>query len=66
MNNKNYIINLRKLINRYNYLYYVLGKPVVHDNYYDNLLNKLKYKEKIFLRDTNKNSPSKQLGYNEA
>ena len=65
MNNRDYIINLRNLINKYNYLYYVLGKPLVTDHLYDQLLLKLKLQEKKYLKIININSPTNQIGYKE-
>jgi len=65
MNNKNLIINLRKLVNKYNYLYYVLGKPVVSDIFYDAMLLKLNNIEKKYLKNIDAKSPSENIGYNE-
>ncbi|MCX7875209.1 MAG: NAD-dependent DNA ligase LigA, partial [Melioribacteraceae bacterium] len=38
---KSKIVELRKLINKYDYEYYVLNKPSVSDFYYDELFNEL-------------------------
>lgn len=58
----NKINDLRKLIEKHNYNYYVLAKPVISDFEFDNLLNELKKLEDEFPEFDDPNSPTKRVG----
>lgn len=53
---------LIKLINKYNYYYYTLDKPLVDDATYDELMNELLTIEKNYPEITRDDSPSKKVG----
>jgi DNA ligase (NAD+) len=63
-NNKmeNKIENLRKEINRHNYLYHTLNKPEISDVEYDKLFLKLKKLEEKYPELVTKDSPTQYVG----
>ncbi|WP_102347870.1 NAD-dependent DNA ligase LigA [Bacillus sp. Marseille-P3661] len=61
-NDKNRIIELRELLNQYNYEYYVLDKPTVEDYQYDQLMNELIQLEEIHPELVTPDSPSQRVG----
>ncbi|WOX79432.1 NAD-dependent DNA ligase LigA [Candidatus Shikimatogenerans bostrichidophilus] len=60
---KKLIINLSKQINKHNYRYYILNKPIISNYEYDKLLKKLIKLEKKY-NFIYKNSPIKQFNKN--
>ena len=60
--NKKRIIELRKLINRYNDEYYLNDNSLITDREFDNLLNELIKLEKKYPKFDDLNSPSKRVG----
>ena len=56
------ILELRKLLNQYNYEYYVLSRPSVSDQEYDSLMHELIDLEKEFPEYDDLNSPTKRVG----
>ncbi len=59
---KKRIDELVKLLNRYNYLYYVENNPVVTDDEYDRLYRELAELEKEFPKYAAENSPTRKVG----
>ena len=53
---------LVKLLNQYNYQYYVLDEPTVDDVEYDSLMRELKNLELKYPDDIFPNTPTKQVG----
>ena len=53
---------LIKLLNQYNYQYYVLDEPTVDDVEYDSLMRELKHLEELYPEDVLDNTPTKQVG----
>lgn len=53
---------LVKLLNQYNYQYYVLDEPTVDDVEYDSLMRELKHLEELYPEDVLDNTPTKQVG----
>jgi len=53
---------LIKLINKYNYYYYTLDKPLVDDATYDELMNELVTIEKSYPEIIRDDSPAKKVG----
>lgn len=56
------IIDLRNLIEKHNYNYYVLAKPVISDFEFDNLLKELVKLEQGYPEFDDPNSPTKRVG----
>lgn len=54
--------DLVKLLNQYNYQYYVLDDPTVDDVEYDSLMHELKKLEETYPEDVLDNTPTKQVG----
>lgn len=59
---KERILELRKLLNQYNYEYYVLSRPSVSDQEYDSLMHELIDLEREFPEFDDLNSPTKRVG----
>jgi len=59
---KERILELRKLLNQYNYEYYVLSRPSVSDQEYDSLMHELIDLEREFPEYEDLNSPTKRVG----
>ena len=59
---KDRILELRKLLNQYNYEYYVLSRPSVSDQEYDSLMHELIDLENEFPEYDDANSPTKRVG----
>lgn len=59
---ENRILELRKLIEKHQYLYHVLDNPEIEDSVYDTLFYELLKLEEENLEFTDKNSPSKRVG----
>ncbi|WP_343187811.1 NAD-dependent DNA ligase LigA [Buchnera aphidicola (Periphyllus koelreuteriae)] len=59
---KKKIKDLQNIIIYYNYLYFILGKPIISDDRYDYLFNKLKFLENKYLKKININSPTQLVG----
>lgn len=59
---KDRILELRKLLNQYNYEYYVLSRPSVSDQEYDSLMHELIDLEAEFPELDDPNSPTKRVG----
>lgn len=59
---KKRVEELTKLLNEYNYQYYVLDNPSVSDSEYDRLINELIAIEKKFPELKSKNSPTQRVG----
>ena len=59
---KNRVLEIRKLLDRYNYEYYVLDNPSVEDQEYDRLMNELIELEKTYPMFDDANSPSHRVG----
>ena len=59
---KNRIDELRKLINKYDYEYYVLNKPSVSDYEYDQIFNQLLVLEKEYPEFITSDSPTQRVG----
>lgn len=59
---KERIEELKKLIEKYNYLYYVENKPQISDLEYDALFDELKSLEEQFPEYADANSPTKRVG----
>ncbi|QJC32729.1 NAD-dependent DNA ligase LigA [Enterobacteriaceae endosymbiont of Donacia semicuprea] len=59
---KKRILQLRKIIIKHNYRYYILNNSSILDYQYDNLILKLKKLEKLFPYLKNKYSPTKLVG----
>ena len=59
---KERIQELRKLLNQYNYEYYVLSRPTVSDQEYDSLMLELIDLEREFPEFDDPNSPTKRVG----
>lgn len=59
---KNRVLEIRKLLDRYNYEYYVLDNPSVEDQEYDRLMNELIDLEKAYPMFDDPNSPSHRVG----
>ncbi|MGM0572371.1 MAG: DNA ligase LigA-related protein, partial [Bacteroidota bacterium] len=53
---------LRQLINKHNYRYYVLADPSISDYEYDKLMEELIALEKSFPELSDSNSPSQRVG----
>lgn len=53
---------LVKLLNQYNYEYYILDNPTVDDVMYDSLMRELKRLEEAYPNNVLKNTPTKQVG----
>ena len=62
MNELDRIYELRKLIDKYNYEYYVNDNPSVSDQEYDSLLHELIALEEKHPEIDNKNSPTQRVG----
>lgn len=62
MNPEKEIYNLRKLLDKANYDYYVLSSPTMSDFEFDNLLKKLQDFEKQFPEYDDDHSPTKRIG----
>ncbi len=56
------ILELRKLLNQYNYEYHVLDKPTIDDVQYDYLLKELNELEQQFPEYADSNSPTQRVG----
>ncbi len=56
------IIELRKLLNKYNHAYYVQNNPMISDREFDRLMAELIEIEKKHPEYTDSNSPSKRVG----
>ena len=54
--------NLRKIIEKHNYLYYVLDKPEINDTAYDSLLEELRKLEEEFPSFKTEASPTQRVG----
>ena len=59
---KSKIEELRKLLNRYNYEYYVLDRPTIEDRQFDILMRELEELEKQFPEYFSANSPTQRVG----
>ena len=59
---KNRVADIRKLLDRYNYEYYVLDNPTVEDQEYDRLMSELIDLEKQYPMFDDPNSPSHRVG----
>ncbi|MBO6117822.1 MAG: NAD-dependent DNA ligase LigA [Bacteroidales bacterium] len=59
---KDEIESLRKLLNRYNYEYYVLDSPTITDIEFDNLLKRLDDLEKKYPQFYDSSSPTQRVG----
>ena len=59
---KSKIDELRKLLNRYNYEYYVLDRPTIEDRQFDVLMRELEELEKQFPEYFSANSPTQRIG----
>ena len=59
---KNRILELRKILNRYNYEYYVLDNPTISDFDYDKLLYELVDLEEEYPDMDDPNSPTRRVG----
>lgn len=59
---KSKIDELRKLLNRYNYEYYVLDRPTIEDRQFDILMRELEELEKQFPEYFSANSPTQRVG----
>ncbi|CAL4318237.1 DNA ligase [Buchnera aphidicola (Periphyllus testudinaceus)] len=59
---KKKIKNLQNLIIYHNYLYFVLDDPIISDNRYDYLFNKLRFLENKYLKKSNIYSPTQFVG----
>ncbi|MGB9745183.1 MAG: NAD-dependent DNA ligase LigA [Desulfurella sp.] len=59
---KKRIEQLRRDINRHNYYYYVLNKPVISDSEYDMLMRELINLEKQYPQFFDENSPTQKVG----
>jgi DNA ligase (NAD+) len=59
---KRQIERLRKQINKHNYLYYVLNKPIISDFEYDKLYSELKELEQQFPQLVTPDSPTQRIG----
>ena len=59
---KKRIERLRKKIDKHNYLYYVLNKPIITDYEYDKLYKKLDELERQFPQLITLNSPTQRIG----
>ncbi len=56
------ILELRKLLNQYNYEYHVLDKPTIPDTEYDQLLRELNELEAAHPEMADPNSPTQRIG----
>lgn len=56
------IIELRRILNHHNYLYYVLDAPEISDDEYDKLFKELKSLEERFPQFMDPNSPTQRVG----
>ena len=59
---KDYIVKINQL-RKYNKAYFEYDKPIVSDEVYDNLKNKILNFEKKYTFLKNKNSPSQKVGF---
>lgn len=59
---KSKIDELRKLLNRYNYEYYVLDRPTIEDRQFDILMRELEELEKQYPEYFSANSPTQRVG----
>lgn len=59
---KSRIDELRKLLNRYNYEYYVLDSPTIEDRQFDILMRELEDLEKQYPEFQSPNSPTQRVG----
>lgn len=59
---KSRILELRKLINDYDYAYYILNQPLISDYEYDMLMKELIDLEEKFPEFSDPNSPSQRVG----
>ena len=59
---KDRILELRKLLDKYSYEYYVLDKPTIPDNEYDLLFRELLNLEEKYPEMDDPNSPTKRVG----
>lgn len=59
---KSRIDELRKLLNRYNYEYYVLDSPTIEDRRFDILMRELEDLEKQYPEFQSPNSPTQRVG----
>ena len=59
---KSKIDELRKLLNRYNYEYYVLDRPTIEDRQFDILMRELEDLEKQYPQFQSPNSPTQRVG----
>ena len=59
---KSKIDELRKLLNRYNYEYYVLDRPTIEDRQFDVLMRELEELEKQYPEYSSPNSPTQRVG----
>ncbi len=62
MSSKKRIIQLRELINDYNFRYYVLDDPIISDSEYDKLYRELESLEKANPKYLDKWSPTQRVG----
>ena len=63
MDEKNRIIELRKLLKQYSYEYYTLDRPTIPDSEYDQLFRELENLEAKYPEMDDPNSPTKRVGY---
>ncbi|MHA1344695.1 MAG: DNA ligase LigA-related protein, partial [Promethearchaeota archaeon] len=59
---KKEVENLRKIINEHNYRYYVLDEPIISDEEYDKLFQKLKKLEEQYPALKTPDSPTQKVG----
>ena len=59
---KERLLELRSLLNKYSYEYYVLDKPTIPDNEYDLLFRELQELEEKYPELDDPNSPTKRVG----
>ncbi len=63
MDEKNRLLELRKLLKQYSYEYYTLDKPTIPDSEYDMLFRELEQLEEKYPELDDPNSPTKRVGY---
>lgn len=63
MDEKNRLLELRRLLKQYSYEYYTLDKPTVPDSEYDQLFRELEQLEAKYPELDDPNSPTKRVGY---
>ena len=59
---KERLLELRKLLTRYNYEYHVLDQPTISDVEYDMLYRELEELEKLYPEEFDANSPTQRVG----